>query len=116
LHDTNIESILKLDIAWISKLVKIHQVEDLDDLTGIPQDIQVELLLIKKAIAKIDYKPLIVAPLYYAKMRYYSSLTFRMFWDNELLVRGGDYSIEDVNASGFALYTDECINQKMRSI
>ena len=116
LHDTNIESILKLDIPWISKLVKIHKKEDLDDLTGIPTDIQIELLLIKESIKKIDYEPIIIAPLYYAKMRYYGSLTFRMFQDNELLVRGGDYSIEDVNASGFALYTDECINQKMRSI
>ncbi len=116
LHDTNIESILKLDISWISKLVKIHRVEDLEDLSGIPEDIQTELLLIKKSIQNIDYKSIIVAPLYYAKMRYYSSLTFRMFQDNELLVRGGDYSIEDVNASGFALYTDECINQKMRNI
>lgn len=116
LHDTNIESILKLDIPWISKLVKIHRVEDLDDLRGIPKDIQSELLLIKKSIQKIEYKPIIVAPLYYAKMRYYSSLTFRMFQDNELLVRGGDYSIEDVNASGFALYIDECINQKIRTI
>ena len=116
LHDTNIESILKLNIPWISKLVKIHQVKDLDDLTGIPEDIQAELLLIKESIQKIDYQSIIVAPLYYAKMRYYSSLTFRMFQDNELLVRGGDYSIEDVNASGFALYTDECINQKMRKI
>ncbi|NEW61739.1 ATP phosphoribosyltransferase regulatory subunit [Sulfurovum sp. bin170] len=116
LHDTNIESILKLDTPWISKLVRIHRPVDLDDLNGIPEDIQAELLLIKESIEKIDYEPVIVAPLYYAKMRYYGSLTFRMFQDNELLVRGGDYSIEDVDASGFALYTDECINQKMRNI
>jgi histidyl-tRNA synthetase len=116
LHDTNIESILKLDLPWIAKLVKIHQPKDLDDLEGIPTEIQTELVLIKEAIAQIDYASVIVAPLYYAKMRYYGSLTFRMFQENELLVRGGDYRIEDVHASGFALYTDECINQKMRNI
>jgi histidyl-tRNA synthetase len=114
LYDTNIESILKIDKPWISKLIKIHNPKDLDDLSGIPKDIQSELLLMKEVISKIEYTPIIIAPLYYAKMRYYGSLTFRMFNGNELLVHGGDYNIEDVNASGFALYTDECINQKMK--
>ncbi|MCH9741172.1 MAG: ATP phosphoribosyltransferase regulatory subunit, partial [Epsilonproteobacteria bacterium] len=113
LHDTNIEAILELDIPWMNKLIRIHRPEDLDDLEGIPEDIQAELILIKEAISKIDYGSVIVAPLYYAKMRYYGSLTFRMFHANELLVRGGVYSIDSLNAAGFALYTDECINQKM---
>jgi len=116
LADTNIEAILELDIPWMSKLVHIHNTYDLDDLSTIPTDIQAELVLIKEAIENIDYKSIIVAPLYYAKMRYYDSLTFRMFKDNELLVRGGVYSIENVNATGFALYTDECINQKIKSL
>ncbi|MBU1668010.1 ATP phosphoribosyltransferase regulatory subunit [bacterium] len=114
LHDTNIESILKLDIPWINKLVRIHRFEDLNDLEGIPEEIQAELMLIKEAIEKIDYSSVIVAPLFYAKMRYYGSLTFRMFHENELLVRGGLYSIDEVDAAGFALYTDACINQKMK--
>ena len=116
LHDTNIEAILELDLPWISKLVRIHKAEDLEDLEGIPADIQSELVLIKEMIAKIEYQNLIVAPLFYAKMRYYGSLTFRMFYDNELLVRGGCYAIENINAVGFALYTDACINQKMQEI
>jgi len=116
LHDTNIEAILKLDLPWISKLVRIHKAEDLEDLEGIPADIRFELMLIKEMIAKIEYKSLIIAPLFYAKMRYYGSLTFRMFHENELLVRGGCYAIENINAVGFALYTDACINQKIQDI
>ncbi|RUM68377.1 MAG: ATP phosphoribosyltransferase regulatory subunit [Sulfurovum sp.] len=116
LHDTNIEAILNLDLPWISKLVRIHKAEDLENLDGIPADIQSELMLIKEMIAKIEYKSLIIAPLFYAKMRYYGSLTFRMFHENELLVRGGCYAIENINAVGFALYTDACINQKMQEI
>jgi ATP phosphoribosyltransferase regulatory subunit HisZ len=116
LQDTNIEAILKLDLPWISKLVRIHKAEDLENLEGIPADIQAELILIKEMIAKIEYKSLIIAPLFYAKMRYYGSLTFRMFHENELLVRGGCYAIENINAVGFALYTDACINQKMHEI
>ena len=96
--------------------MRIHKAEDLEDLEGIPADIQSELMLIKEMIAKIEYKSLIIAPLFYAKMRYYGSLTFRMFHENELLVRGGCYAIENINAVGFALYTDACINQKMQEI
>ena len=115
LQDTNVEAILQFDLPWISKLVHIHKAEDLNDLEGIPEEIQAELLLIKEMISKIKYKRVIVAPLYYAKMRYYGSLTFRMFHENELLVRGGCYTIENINAVGFALYTDACINQKMQN-
>jgi len=114
--DTNVEAILALDFPWISKLVKLHTLEDLNDLDGIPDDIQTELVLMKEAVEKISYNSVIVAPLYYAKMRYYDSLTFRMFHNNELLVHGGVYSIEEVNAAGFALYTDACINQKIKNI
>ncbi|CAA6827221.1 MAG: ATP phosphoribosyltransferase regulatory subunit, divergent variant (EC [uncultured Sulfurovum sp.] len=116
LHDTKIEKILALDLPWISKLVRMHRVEDLNSLEGIPADIQAELLLMKEMAQKIASSNLVIAPLYYAKMRYYGSLTFRMFHENELLVRGGLYQIDDVNAAGFALYTDACINQKMKNI
>jgi len=117
LQDTRLEKLLGLNIPWLSKLVRIHKSEDLDDLEGIPMDIQAELLLMREAISEIAYDNLVViSPLFYAKMRYYGSLTFRMFHHNELLVRGGLYQIEEVKASGFALYTDACINQKMNSL
>jgi len=114
LHDTKIEKILNLDLPWISKLVRMHTIDELNDLEGIPADIQAELLLMKEMAQKIECINLVVAPLYYAKMRYYGSLTFRMFHENALLVRGGLYQIDEVNAAGFALYTDACINQKMK--
>ena len=116
LHDTNIEKILKLNISWINKLVKIHRIDDLDNLDGIPEDIKSELMLIRDTVSTINYKSIVIAPLYYANLRYYGSLMFKMFNKNELLSRGGIYSIGDVNASGFALYIDECINQKIRKL
>lgn len=116
LHDTNIEKILKLDIPWINKLVKIHRIDDLDNLDGIPDDIKSELMVIRDTVSNIDYKSIVIAPLYYANLRYYDSLMFKMFNQNELIARGGIYSIGDVKASGFALYSDECINQKMKKL
>jgi histidyl-tRNA synthetase len=113
LESTNIEKILNIDLSWIDKLVRIHCVDDLDDLSDFPDDIAKELMRIKEATREIEYPNIVISPLYYAKMRYYDSLTFKMFEGNELLARGGIYAIDGIEASGFALYTDECISQKM---
>ncbi|MEA3418104.1 MAG: ATP phosphoribosyltransferase regulatory subunit [Campylobacterota bacterium] len=113
LRSTNIEQILKADLPWIDKLVRIHSIEDLDDLSLFPEDIVNELLKIRGAAAKISYEKIVISPLYYAKMRYYDSLVFKMFNGNTLLAKGGIYSVEGTEAAGFALYTDECIANKM---
>jgi len=113
LEFTNIEEILSVNLPWIEKLVRLHKVEDLDDLSDFPSDIAEELAKIKDAVSKIEYNNIVISPLYYAKMRYYDSLMFKMFEGNSLIARGGSYNIEGIEAVGFALYTDECIAQKM---
>jgi len=113
LNTTNIEKILSIDLPWIEQLVRIHSVNDLDDLSSFPDDIAQELMKIKEATLQIDYAQIVISPLYYAKMRYYRSLTFKMFEGNALLAKGGIYNIEGTGAAGFALYTDECIAHKM---
>ena len=85
----------------------------MNDLSAFPADIKAELEKIKEAAEKVKYDNMVISPLFYAKMRYYDSLTFRMFEDNSLLAMGGIYSIDGVEAAGFALYTDECISNKM---
>jgi len=113
LESTNIEKILNINLPWIEKLVRIHNINDLDDLDDFPCDIAKELKKIKDAVSKIDYDNILISPLYYANMRYYNSLMFKMFDKNSLLAKGGSYEIEGIKAVGFALYTDECIAQKM---
>jgi len=113
LRSTNIEQILKTDLPWIDALVRLHSVEALSDLSVFPDDIAWELEEIRKAASEIRYEKIVVSPLYYAKMRYYESLTFKMFEDNTLLAMGGTYVVDGTEAAGFALYTDECIANKM---
>lgn len=113
LRSTNIEKILQVDLPWIEKLVRLHKVEALSDLTCFPEDIAYELEKIKKAASEIVYDDIVISPLYYAKMRYYESLTFKMFEGNSLLAMGGIYTVDGTEAAGFALYTDECIATKM---
>ena len=113
LKSMHVEQIMNADLTWIEALVRLNTVEDLNDLSVFPADIQEELAKIKEATEKVDYPNMVISPLFYAKMRYYDSLTFRMFEDNALLAMGGIYTIDGVEAAGFALYTDECITNKM---
>jgi len=110
----HVEKILQSDLAWIEPLVRINSVADLDDLSMFPEDIRSELEKIKAATKKVEYANMVISPLFYAKMRYYGSLTFRMFEANTLLAMGGTYSIDGVDAAGFALYTDACMMSKMK--
>lgn len=113
LQSMNAESILALDIPWIDKLVRVNKIEDLEDLDSFPEDIQLELIKMRDVAKGLSYENIVLAPLYYAKMRYYDSLTFRMFKDNSLLAMGGVYSVDSIEAAGFAIYTDECISMKI---
>ncbi len=109
----HVEQILKSDLPWIEQLVRINAIEDLEDLSAFPDDIREELEKIRVATLTVAYERMVISPLFYAKMRYYDSLTFRMFEGNSLLAMGGIYTIDGVEAAGFALYTDECIVSKM---
>ena len=75
--------ILKSEYKWIESLVTISTKDDLNDLSIYPDDIKEELVKIKKEAEKINYSNLIISPLFYAKMRYYDSLTFKMFIGNK---------------------------------
>lgn len=112
----HLEQILLANLPWIKKLVKISSVSDLEDLSEFPDDIKEELRKIKYAASQIDYEDIVISPLFYAKMRYYDSLTFRMFEGDSLLAMGGIYTIENIEAAGFAIYTDECVNNKVTKV
>ncbi|MDQ7046676.1 MAG: ATP phosphoribosyltransferase regulatory subunit [Sulfurovum sp.] len=115
LKSMNIEQIMAIDLPWIEQLVRIGTVDELNDLSAFPDDITIELEKIKEVTQSVNYENMVVSPLFYAKMRYYDSLTFRMFEDNMLLAMGGIYNIDGIEAAGFALYTDECISNKMNN-
>jgi len=113
LKSMHVEQIMGADLPWIEQLVRMNAVSDLDDLSAFPSDIKEELEKIKEATETVKYDNMVISPLFYAKMRYYDSLTFRMFEENSLLAMGGIYTIDGVEAAGFALYTDECVCYKI---
>ncbi len=98
-------------LDWMDDLVYLNKPEHItEELLGkVPPSIKVELEKLKTLIDTIDYKNIVVAPLYYAKMRYYDELFFRFLHDNQVLSRGGKYLNDGTSSVGFALYTDELI-------
>ncbi len=111
----NLEEILKLDIPWLSKLAYLQDAESIDEVMDeVDEELQFELGKIKLLVSQISYENIVIAPLYYAKMHYYDNLFFRYIAGNATLGMGGNYRYEGVDSIGFALYTDNII-EEMRS-
>lgn len=109
----HIERILEAGHSWLEPLIRIHGVEELADLGPYPEAVARELAKMRDAVQGLAYAPIVVSPLYYARLRYYDSLVFRLYEGNTLFATGGTYHIAEVSAAGFAIYTDACIAEKM---
>ncbi len=111
----NIEKFLNLKVEWLSKLVYLQHVEQIDELLEIvPAELKVELSKMKELCEEIGCKNRVIAPMYYAKMLYYDELFFRVIQGNEVYARGGRYNNNDVSSVGFAIYTDTIIEEKVK--
>ncbi|BCD60925.1 MULTISPECIES: ATP phosphoribosyltransferase regulatory subunit [unclassified Nitratiruptor] len=111
LKNGDIHTILQTQHPWIEKLLYLQSVEEIDEcIAEVPEEIEQELLKMKELALSIQYDKLLLAPLYYAKMRYYKDLFFRFFEKNSTLAMGGEYEAAGVEANGFSLYTDYLIH------
>lgn len=103
----NIDKFLSLKIEWLSKLVYLQHVEQVDELLKIvPGEIKTELQKMKALCDEIKYVKVVLAPMYYAEMLYYDELYFRAISGNEVYASGGKYKSDDLTSVGFAIYTD----------
>jgi len=108
----NIEKMLALTIPWLTRLVYMQSVDEIDAVVEIvPEAIKPELLKIKELCAGLEYPNVVIAPLYYAKMLYYDELFFRVIDKNETFAMGGRYNNEAIVSVGFAIYTDALITK-----
>lgn len=103
----NIDKFISLKVEWLTKLVYLQHIEQIDEVIAIaPKAIQNELLKMKELCLEMECKNTVLAPIYYAKMLYYDELFFRIIQDNEVFARGGRYKNADLKSVGFAIYTD----------
>jgi len=103
----NIDKFISLKVEWLTKLVYLQYVEQIDEVMTIaPKEIVTELAKMKDLCSEMACENTVLAPMYYAKMLYYDELFFRVIQDNEVFARGGRYKNEDLTSVGFAIYTD----------
>ncbi len=112
LKHMDIDRLLESEQEWMVRLLHLHSADQIGELLGlVPQIIEEELVKIKELSDFVHYDNLIIAPLYYANMRYYQDLFFRFFQNNATLAMGGEYEAAGIKASGFSIYTDFVINR-----
>jgi len=103
----NIDKFISLKVEWLTKLVYLQYVEQIDEvITMAPDSIVAELQKMKELCSEMSCENTVLAPMYYAKMLYYDELFFRVIQDNEVYARGGRYKNNDLTSVGFAIYTD----------
>ncbi len=111
----NLEELLKFDLPWLSKLTCLQDVGAIDEVIDeVDEALKAELEKIKLLVSKIEYDNIVIAPLYYAKMHYYDHLFFRYIEGNTTLGMGGNYRYDGVDSIGFALYTDNIIEEMIK--
>jgi histidyl-tRNA synthetase len=99
-----------LDIPWLSKLVNIQDVKDLENIIDeLPLYVQKEAKKLIDIVSAISYKNLTISPLYYSAMKYYDNIYYRVIENNLTLAKGGQYKSDGVDSLGFALYTDNLL-------
>ncbi len=103
----NHETLLKQNEPWLTSLATLqypNQIEKVLDM--VPDELKNPLIQIKNLAFLQERENVIIAPLYYSKMRYYDNLFFRFVKDNHTLGLGGSYEFENSHSCGFGLYTD----------
>lgn len=105
-----IAKLFEIDHAWLNQLIKVKDIKDLEKAIKIsPEVIKAELEKLLTVARSVEYKNLVVAPLYHGSLKYYDDVYFRVIQDNFVISRGGKYSSDGISSLGFALYTDSLL-------
>lgn len=105
-----IAALYDLKIDWLSKLIEVKDLEDVEDaIKLVPQSIKAELEKLKDCASTSNYANIVIAPLYYGSLKYYDDIYYRVIHNNLTLVKGGSYKSEGISSLGFALYTDNIL-------
>ena len=108
-----IETLLEQNLPWLDATARATSLKDVQDLrTQMPEELVPcldEILSLG-----VDYEHIRVSLLYYSKMRYYDALFFRFLDAGAVYCNGGNYEIDGLKSSGFALLVDALIEKIMQ--
>lgn len=109
-----LEALLSHKEPWLNALATLESVKKIDEVIEIvPKELKQPLVEMKELALNCGHFNVILAPLFYAKMRYYETLFFRFISNNKTLSSGGEYTFEEENSSGFGIYSDTLIETLM---
>ena len=113
--DGLISKLFEQKITWLDKLIYASSVTDLENTLDIlPSDVKVEVEKLINIASDVKYENITISALYYAKMKYYEDVYFRIIQDNKIVARGGRYTSDGISSIGFALYTNEILEIKAK--
>jgi len=108
-----IETLLEQNLPWLDATARATSLKDVQALrTRVPEELVPcldEILSLG-----VDYEHIRVSLLYYSKMRYYDALFFRFLDAGAVYCNGGNYEIDGLKSSGFALLVDALIEKIMQ--
>ncbi len=105
-----IAKLFELNCTWLNSLIKVKTIDDIKELLpNAPEEIAKELKILLDIANQIEYKNLIISPLYYSSLKYYNGIYYRVVQDNLTICRGGKYNSLGISSLGFAFYTDSLL-------
>ena len=108
-----IETLLEQNLPWLDATARAVSLKDVQDLRAqAPEELKPCLDEILNL--GVDYERICVSLLYYSKMRYYDALFFRFLDAGAVYCNGGNYEIDGLKSSGFALLVDALIEKIMQ--
>lgn len=108
-----IETLLEQNLPWLDATARATSLKDVQALrTQAPEELKPCLDEILNL--GVDYEHIRVSLLYYSKMRYYDALFFRFLDAGAVYCNGGNYEIDGLKSSGFALLVDALIEKIMQ--
>jgi histidyl-tRNA synthetase len=108
--DGEVAQLLDMKIDWLQALIYVQTIEDLEKACElVPQSLKQEVQKLLDTAKNVEYKNVIVSPLYYSSMKYYDGICFRIVEGNSTLAKGGAYSANSIGSLGFAFYTDNLL-------
>ena len=109
--DGLVSKLFELKISWLDKLIYATSINDLQNvLNELPNEVKEEVQKLIDIAKNVTYENITLSALYYAKMKYYEDVYFRVINNNDVLARGGRYKSDGISSLGFALYTKNILD------
>ncbi|WP_304207920.1 ATP phosphoribosyltransferase regulatory subunit [Helicobacter canis] len=96
---------------FVEELLRLNTLQDLDSfLPNAPMFLRFELERLSHKAHACKYAQILISPLEPPLVDYYDDVVFRVFSENDTLMLGGKYNIQECLCCGFGIYTDSVIS------